>query len=159
MTTYEWLLMLHLLGVFLLVAGSGSATVLGVAQGRTQSPKVMATLTRLSEISEWALIYPGMLLAIVFGSWLVDEAGYGYGEGWIVTAYVIWVLANLIGLFFLSPATRRLRRRAEELVSEGVETSEELQRQAASPIIGVVAILEDVAVLAFLYLMVAKPGA
>ncbi|MGH2922053.1 MAG: DUF2269 family protein [Gaiellaceae bacterium] len=159
MTTYEWLLIAHLVGVFLLVAGSGAATVLGVAQGRTQSPKVMATLARLSEISEWALIYPGFLLAIVFGSWLVDEAGFDYDAGWIVTAYVIWALAILVGLFFLSPATKRLKRRAEELVAEGVDGSEELKRQAASPLVGAVAMLENVAVLAFLYLMVAKPGA
>lgn len=159
MTTYEWLLIAHLVGVFLLVAGSGAATLLGVAQGRTQSPKVMATLARLSEISEWALIYPGYLLAILFGSWLVDEAGYDYGAGWIVTAYVLWALAMLVGLFFLTPATRRLRRRAEELVAEGVEGSEELQRQAGSPLVGAVAMLENVAVFAFLYLMVAKPGA
>jgi uncharacterized membrane protein len=158
-TTYEWLLIAHLLGVFLLVAGSGAATVLGIAQGRTDSPRVMATLARLSEIAEYVLIYPGMVLALLFGSWLVDEAGYDYGDSWIVTAYVVWALAILAGLFFLTPATRRLRRRAEELVSEGTETSEQLKRQAGSPIVGIVAMLENVAVIVFLYLMVSKPGA
>jgi len=158
-TTYEWLLIAHLFSVFLLVAGSGAATVLGIAQGRTDSPRVMATLARLSEISEWALIVPGMVLALLFGTWLVDEAGYDYGEGWIVTAYVVWVLAVLVGVLFLSPATRRLRRRAEELLSEGVEASDELKRQAGSPVIGAVAMLENVAVIVFLYLMVSKPGA
>lgn len=159
MTTYEWLLIAHLVGVFLLVAGSGAATVLGIAQGRTQSPKVMASLARLSEISERVLIYPGFLLAIVFGSWLVDEAGYDYDAGWIITAYVLWALAMFLGLLYLSPATKRLRRRAEELVAEGVESSEELQRHAGSPIFAAAAMLENVAVFAFLYLMVAKPGA
>jgi uncharacterized membrane protein len=47
----------------------------------------VATLARLSEISEWVLIVPGLVPALLFGSWLVDEAGYDYGEGWIVTAY------------------------------------------------------------------------
>jgi uncharacterized membrane protein len=158
-TAYEWLLLAHLFSVFLLVAGSGAATVLGIAQGRTDNPRLMATLARLSEISEWALIYPGFVLALLFGSWLVDEAGYDYGDGWIVTAYVLWALAILVGLFFLSPATRRLRRRAEEFVSEGIEASAELKRQAGSPIIGAVAMLENVAVIVFLYLMVSKPGA
>ena len=46
----------------------------------------MATLARLSEISERALIYHGYVLALLFGSWLVDKAGYDYGEGWIVAA-------------------------------------------------------------------------
>ncbi len=73
MTTYEWLLIAHLFSVFLLVACSGAVTVLGIAQGRTDSPRVMATLARLSEISERALIYPGYVLALLSGSWLVDD--------------------------------------------------------------------------------------
>ena len=159
MTTYEWLLILHLLGVFLLVAGSGAATVVGIAQARTASTAIMAALARLSAISEWGLIYPGMVLAILFGSLLVDEAGYEYGDGWIVAAYVLWVAIMLVGLLYLSPATIRLKRRARRLVTDGIEQSEELQRQAANPLVGIAAVLLDVAVLAFLYLMVAKPGA
>lgn len=158
MSTYEWLLVLHLVGVFLLVAGSGAATVLGIAQTRTSETRVMATLSRLSGIAEWGLIYPGLVVAIAFGSWLVDEAGYDFGDAWLTAAYILWVAAALAGLLVLSPATRRLRRRADEFVAEGVATSEELRAQAAAPLVGILAVLEDLAIIAFLYLMVAKPG-
>jgi len=43
-------------------------------------------------------------------------------------------------------------------VAEGVATSEELRAQAAAPLVGILAVLEDLAIIAFLYLMVAKPG-
>lgn len=159
MSTYEWLLILHLVGAFLLAAGAGAATVLGIAQTRTGSPRVMATLARLSGVAEWGLILPGALVSLVFGAWLVDEAGYESGDAWIVAAYVIWVAAVAIGVGVLSPATRRLRRRADALVAEGVAESDELRREAAAPLVGILAILEDLAIVAFLYLMVAKPGA
>jgi hypothetical protein len=39
----------------------------------------------------------GGLLALVFGLLLVHEAGYGYGETWIVLALVLFVLGNALG--------------------------------------------------------------
>src|SRR5207248_3914723 len=44
-------------------------------------------------------IYAGVALTLVFGLWLVHEAGQGYSytDAWVIAAIVLWVLANALG--------------------------------------------------------------
>ena len=158
MTTFEWLLILHLVGVFLLVGGSVTVTVLAIARTRTSNTGVIHTLSMLAEIGEYGLIVPGALMAIGFGSWLVSESGYSYGDDWIVSAYVLFGFAFSLGTLVLGPFNRRVGREAKRLADEGVAESEELRKRAGNPIMALLGNLENVIIIAFIYLMVAKPS-
>ncbi len=144
MSYAEVLLFLHILGAFLMVAAAGVSTAVGIMAARTSDPRTMMT--------------PGALIAILFGSLLVDEAGFEFGDSWLTLAYVFWVVALGLDHGVLIPFNRRLRRRAQGLVDEKVEESAELMAEAGSMRTMLVALALDGSLVIFVYLMVAKPG-
>lgn len=91
MSLYEWLLFLHLLAAFLLVAGVVVYGVLllgpaGQPASRALGPPALAL---------WNV---GGLGVLVFGVWLALEVdGYELWDGWIVAALVLWFVASAAG--------------------------------------------------------------
>jgi uncharacterized membrane protein len=156
---YETLLFLHLVSVGLLIAGAGISTATGIAMGKTGNTTIVGALARLGSSVEYFVTVPGAVGAIVFGTWLVDEAGYDFGETWISAAYVIWIIAIGIGTGVLGRHAKQVARMAAELRLNGVDESEELRAEAGKPIISILGMLEVVFIVLFLWLMTAKPGA
>ncbi len=156
---YESLLFLHIFGVFLIVGGAAIATALGIKGSKSVHARTIAAFSGLSIIAERYVITPGAILALVAGSFLVHQVGYSFGQTWIVASYVLWVTAISIGWGILGRHSARLNRHAKQLVAEGVETSDELGREAAAPVGMIFGAVQNVILLAFIYLMVVRPGA
>ena len=93
MDTYDWLLFLHVTGAFLVLGGAVMAGIFNFAALQRERPSEIALLFRLARVAVVA-IGAGMGLTLVFGLWLVHNAGYGWGETWIVLALVLWVLCE-----------------------------------------------------------------
>jgi hypothetical protein len=93
---YQWLLALHVTGAFLLMGGGAIAASLNLAALRRDRPSDIVVLFGLIRIAV-ASILVGSLLALVFGLLLVHDAGYGYGDGWVVASLVLFVLGNALG--------------------------------------------------------------
>lgn len=159
MSKYETLLFLHLVSVGLLIGGAGVSTAAGMAMGKTGNTTVVGTLARISSTAEYFVTVPGAIGAIVFGTWLVDEAGYDFGDAWITAAYTLWLVAVGIGTGVLGRHSKQVARMAAELRLNGVDDSEELRAEAGKPLIAALGMLEVVIIVAFLWLMTAKPGA
>jgi uncharacterized membrane protein len=157
-STYEILLFVHLVFVALLIGGEGVATATGIGMSRTSDTKTIEMLARLSSKAEYLALIPGALGAVVFGTWLVDEAGFEFEQGWLTASYVIWAVATAIGVFVLGPHARRVARQAAELRLNGVDESEELHAEASKPLIAMLGMLQLVFILVLLWLMTAKPG-
>ena len=89
MSLYEWLLFLHMLAAFLLVAGLTAYGVLvlgGDAARRALAPPALA------------LWNAGGIGVLVFGIWLaLNVDGYELWDGWIVAAIVLWLVASGVG--------------------------------------------------------------
>lgn len=158
MSTYEILLFVHLVFVALLIGGEGVATATGIGMSRTSDTKTIEMLARLSSKAEYLALIPGALGAVVFGTWLVDEAGFEFEQGWLTASYVVWAVATSIGVFVLGPHGRRVARQAAELRLNGVDESEELHAEASKPLIAMLGMLQLVFILVLLWLMTAKPG-
>jgi uncharacterized membrane protein len=156
---YKTLLFLHILGVFLIVGGAAIATALGIKASKSVHTRTIAALSGLSIIAERYVITPGAILALVAGSFLVHEVGYTFGQAWIVASYVLWVTAMGVGWGILGRHSMRLNTHAKRLVSDGVETSDELGREAAAPVGMIFGMVQNVILIAFIYLMVVRPGA
>jgi hypothetical protein len=92
-STYQWLLVFHVTGAFLLLGAATVAGALNIAALRRDRPSEIVLLFALIRLAVVPII-AGALLALVFGLWLVNEASYGYGDGWIVAALVLFVLGN-----------------------------------------------------------------
>ena len=157
MTKYDWLLFLHMTGAFLFLGAAVVAIVLNVAALRRNRPSEIALLLRLIAQTTVGFIV-GLLLLLVFGLWLVHEAGYGYGDGWIVAALVLFVLSNAFGAVGGERA-KPARELAERLAAEGDQPSAELTARLRDPV--TLALDYGAALLGFavLVLMIWKPGA
>lgn len=159
MSAYETVLFGHLVSVALLIGGAGVSTAAGIAMGKTSSTSVVGALARLGSTAEYFVTVPGAIGAIVFGTWLVDEAGYEFGQAWLSVSYVLWLAAIGIGTGVLGRHSRQVARTAAELRLNGVSESEDLRAEAGKPLIAMLGMLELVILVAFLWLMAAKPGA
>ncbi len=100
MTGYETLLLIHVLGAFLIVAGLAVATP--IAFGAALAEPAGKTLTTVSA----ALFGLGGALTLLFGLWLVADRDYGLLDGWIVGALVLWVVVAATGTRVKGPATQ-----------------------------------------------------
>src|SRR5689334_15450552 len=78
------------------MGGGAMAASLNIAALRRARPSDIVLLFGLVRVAVVSIIV-GSLLALVFGLWLVHEAGYGYGDGWVVAALVLFVLGNALG--------------------------------------------------------------
>jgi uncharacterized membrane protein len=157
MSTYQWLLVFHVTGAFLLLGGGTIAAILNLAALRRERPSEIVLLFGLIRLAVAPIIL-GALLAFVFGLWLVHKAGYGYGDGWIVVALVLFVIGNALG----GIGGRRDERTAElarELAASGDEPSPELRARVHDPVSLALSYGSGLVLVAVLALMIWKPGA
>jgi hypothetical protein len=124
---YEWLLFLHLIGAFAAMGSVVVFSVLLLGGDRVAGQQLTFLGRRLWDV--------GGLLTLVFGVWLALD-DYSIGDGWILTALVLWAIAAgtgiRIGMAFESRKTEQVR-----------------------PLYAVMTL----SVLALLFVMIFKPGA
>jgi uncharacterized membrane protein len=157
MNTYQWLLAFHVTGAFLLLGGGAIAATLNLAALGRDRPSEIVLLFGLIRIAVVAIM-AGTLLAFVFGLWLVHEAHYGYGDGWVVAAIVLLVAANALGGIG-GRRDDRTARFARELAAAGDEPSAELRARVRDPISLALSYGSGLLLVAVLALMIWKPGA
>ena len=148
MSLYDWLLFLHVLSAFAVVAGLVlvTAAILLALRPATESSLALS-LTRLSPL----LFDAAGLAILVFGVWLAIEVdAYELWDGWILAALVLWVVIAAAGGRALG-AFRRARRATTETTDLGAAV-----RSSRAPLWNAVAVA---ATLATLVLMIWKPGA
>jgi uncharacterized membrane protein len=112
----DWMLALHVLSAFSLVAGVTLFWVLIVAVRQADTPEATLRLGPLTRVADSA-VGIGAGGTIVLGVWLAfSVGGYDIWDGWIVAALVLWFLVAALG------------RRASAVYAAGVTKALELQR-------------------------------
>jgi uncharacterized membrane protein len=155
-STYQWLLFFHVTGAFLLLGGGVIAATLNLAALRRERPSEILLLFSLIRVAV-APIMVGALLALVFGLWLVHEAGFGYGDTWVVLALVLFVVGNALG----GIGGRRgehTARFARELAASGDAPSAELRARVRDPVSLTLSYGSGLVFVALLAIMIWKPG-
>jgi len=157
MSLYQWLLVFHVTGAFLLLGGGAIAAALDLSALGRERPSEIVLLFGLIRVAVVAISI-GTALAFVFGLWLVHEAGYGYFDGWVVAAFVLLIVANALGGAGgkRDNATAKLAR---ELAASGDAPSPELKARVRDPISLALSYGSGLVLVAVLALMVWKPGA
>jgi uncharacterized membrane protein len=155
---YEWLLFFHVTGAFLLIGGAVVGAVLNLAAlRRGRRPSEIALLFSLVRIPVVAIV-SGSLLTLVFGLWLVHDADYGYGDGWVVAALVLWLVGNAAGGYG-GRRDDRTRELAQTLATEGDVPSAALEARVRDPLSLALSYGSGLIMLAVLGVMIWKPGA
>jgi len=91
MSLYETLLFFHVLGAFLLVAGTTAMAPFALGWGQVALERV--TSARLAAIGS-ILSGIGAVLTIVLGLWLVSNRDYQLLRFWVLGALVLWGVAG-----------------------------------------------------------------
>ena len=93
MTFDDWLLALHVLSAFALVAALVLFWILIVASRNVDTPGPTIALRRIAVVGS-ATIAVGIAGTIVFGVWLaISLDAYQVWDGWVIGAIVLWAIA------------------------------------------------------------------
>jgi uncharacterized membrane protein len=159
MTTYQWLLFIHITGAFLLAGGVVVAGAFNLAAHTRERPSEIALLYGLTRFAVVAII-SGAVLTLVFGLWLVGEApqGYGFSQAWVIVAIILWLIGMGTGEMG-GMRDRQTHEFASKLAAEGDQPSSELKARMRDPISLVLSYGSGLVILAMLAIMVWKPGA
>jgi uncharacterized membrane protein len=150
-------LFFHLLGAFLLISGMAIAGVGFEAARRRDEPAEIALLLGLTRIGV-LLVGVGTLFVLLFGLWLVDLGGWGYGAGWVDGALGLLVAAVVLG-GVAGQRPKRARRLAVRLAADGVPATPELRALLDDDLSRIANYVSALLLLAIVILMVFKPGA
>ena len=97
MEFYDWLLALHVLAAFSLVAALVLYTVVIASSWNLTVPSDVARLFRVSRVGDVAIAV-GSIGTLVFGVWLaIDSDDYQVWDGWVIAALVLWALSMATG--------------------------------------------------------------
>lgn len=159
MSRYDWLLGLHVLSAFAMVAGLVFFAILLLALWRIDSTRRAATLFAIGKPAV-VLVGVGSVLVLVFGIALaLDVDGYHLWDGWILGSIVLWAIAVGLGMRG-GKHSAKAHDLAAALVARGDESpNAELRaliRDRSTLLMHAVA---GIALLATLVLMIYKPGA
>ena len=145
MSTYDWLLFLHLLGAVADFAALATYSAVLMEAGRSATAASFLPLVRVGGI----LFDVGGLLLIVFGIWLAFDADYGLTDEWVLAALVVYAAAAYSG------TRTRVRLLAARAAASDRPLRDAVREQRALPMYG----LMVVTVVVLLVLMIFKPGA
>ncbi len=159
MSTYQWLLFIHITGAFLLTGGVVVAGAFNLAAQTRERPSEIALLFGLTRFAVIAIVL-GAVITLVFGLWLVGEApaGYHYTQGWIIAAIILWFIAMATGEAG-GVRDRQTHEFASKLAAEGDQPSAELRARLRDPLSLALSYGSGLVILAMLAIMIWKPGA
>jgi uncharacterized membrane protein len=104
------------------------------------------------------LVGVGTVLVLVFGLWLVDLGGWGYGAGWVDGALGLLLVAVVLGGLG-GQRPKQARRLAVRLSADGVPETPELRALLDDGLSRSANYASGALLLAIVVLMVFKPGA
>jgi uncharacterized membrane protein len=155
----DWMLALHVLSAFAVVAGVILFWVLIVAVRRTDTPDGTLRLGPLTKVAD-AAIGVGMGGTIILGIWLAFSiGGYDIWDGWIIAALVLWAIAAALGQRTGAAYAAGVKK-AQELQAAGqTGPNAELLTLNRTPTGLLLQVLVSVVVLLIIVDMIWKPGA
>ena len=93
----DWILALHLIAAFALVAAEVAFSIMVVALWRSDSPTRVASTMPLARLGV-VLVGVGLAGTIVFGVWLaISRDEYQLWDGWVIVALVLWAIGGFLG--------------------------------------------------------------
>ena len=157
---YEWLLFLHVLTAFALVAALVVFWVIGIVARNVDRPAESLRYFRVARPAN-VLVIAGTLGTLVFGIALaIERDEYQLWDGWILGAIVLWAIAIEAGRRG-GVAYAEAQQLAQQLVSEGraEEPSPDLRVKLQDRRAMLLNAVSSLLVLVIVADMIYKPGA
>ena len=157
---YEWLLFLHLLTAFALVAALVVFWTIGFVARNVDRPAESLRYFRVARPTN-VLVIAGTLGTLIFGVWLaIERDEYQVWDGWILGAIVLWAIAAETGRRGGIPYMKA-QKLAERLAGEGRadEPNAELRTLLQDRAGMLFNAVSSLVILVILVDMIYKPGA
>ena len=125
MSTYELLLLFHIVAV---VVWLGAAFALTMLILRAELAGDAAAKAEVNAGSEWLAVrvfIPASLSTVIFGVLAMVEGPWGLDQLWVAVGLAGWAVSFLTGILYFKPETERI----EVIVSEHGAESPEVQRR------------------------------
>jgi uncharacterized membrane protein len=157
MHSYDIFLLLHLLGLVALAAGVGLTMFAGNNMGKAGTPADALRLVGMGKIGERVII-PGAVTLLVTGLILVHVAHYEFDQPWIIAAVVLWIASLTMGKLQGKHGEKVAAQALSEIESGFTAVSDDLRALLNNKAAQVRGQLLALSILAFLLLMVFRPG-
>lgn len=128
MSSYEFLLFLHLTAVAVWVGGATALHVLQLRARRTADPAGVTGFYAEAEFYSNRILTPASLVVVLSGFGLVSEGDWSLGDPWLLFGLAIFFVSALTGMLFLGPESGRLPETLEAHGLGSVEVQDRLAR-------------------------------
>ena len=116
MTLYDWLLLGHILAAMVWLGGGLMLLFVARRVRASDDPRAIVDFGQSLSYLGPRVLAPAVVGVLVFGVWMVlDSAAWDFGQGWVLIAIGLFLVAFLIGAVYLSRVALQLVR------SEGAE--------------------------------------
>lgn len=144
-----WLVTIHVLNALLMLAPSGAFAVLGkrAASPETGGHKMLEAILEI----ERKMVYPGAVIQLVSGAWLIERLGYAdnfSSYGWLLVSIILFLALLGLSTAIDTPAIKRIVVAAN--AGQAPDPKDIKTSKTLGPILGIL-----FAVIGFL--MMAKP--
>lgn len=158
MSLYEALLIGHIVGVVVMAFGSGTAMLASLSAG--SHPDVVSVLkaAQLEQLGGRVTAFAAIVVALLGTGLVLEVDAFSFEQGWISAAYALWFIFMGIGGGVLSRHSRKVIAAAQEAQQRGETTNEALIAQFRSPVANIGGTVLGLMYVAFIFLMVVKPG-
>jgi uncharacterized membrane protein len=154
----DWLLALHILAAFALIAALVLFTAVMVANWGNDRPRRAAAYFRLAAIGG-PLVGAGAGLALLLGIALaIDLDEFAPWDVWILLSILLWAIGAATGSRVGAHYTG-LQPSVQRLAADGDEPNAELAAQLSDSGVRTLHVITVLAFTAVLFLMIFKPGA
>jgi hypothetical protein len=93
----DWILSLHVLAAFALVAAEVAFSIMVVALWRSDSPARVASMMPVARTGA-VMVMAGFAGTLIFGIWLaISLDAYQLWDGWVIAALVLWAIGGFLG--------------------------------------------------------------
>lgn len=151
MNLAEILKFLHVLAVIVWVGGGLMLQVL-LWRAKLAGPEATRAFTHGAEWTSQRVFMPASFAALIFGVWLVIEAGYDFADLWITLGFVGFAMSALIGMAVLGPTSKKMKALLEERGPNDPVVAHMARR------LDVFGRVDLVVLIVVVFVMVTKPG-
>ena len=155
---YPTLLLLHLLSVVLLTAGTALGATTSIMARKTSKTRELAVIAQFARRVP-VMTGSGSFLAMITGTLLVWAVGFGFGTPWVIAAYVTWLLAVILSGAVLGRKMAAAGAHLGKAIETQAEEAPEFQKVFNDPTFKMTQRILEVLTLVFFFLMIYKPGA
>ncbi len=106
--SYQVFKAIHVAAAVVWVGGGAGLTIMALLAQRTNDTALLLSLGKQAAFLGERIFTPASFIALGFGIAMVEKVHWGWGVFWIDFALAGWALSTLIGIGYLSPASKKL---------------------------------------------------